>query len=472
MRALLTCLVAATALVGAGAPAPVPAKLIATPAARALRARQRTVLAAAARAYDRTNPDFSPLDPAFQAARLVGLGQSTHGSREIFRAQADLFKYLVARHGYRVLLWEDSFGPMAAVDDYVQGRTADLAPLAARLLGCWRTQETGDLFRWMRAWNEAHPQDRVRLLGIDLQKVDDRAVQDLRAALPPGDRALWEPALDQALAAAREMAPSLETLEAGQAQARTLVRRLETLACRRTDKDWLPALLAARSLEGCLVLEAASGRSDSDRFGQDVAAPTSAALATLRRDLGMAENILALLRHLPGTRFAVFAHNLHISRDACVGANLAFGAFLAESFSDPDGPWGRRGRDLYCAVGIGTRRGTVLSRSQSKLLAQMRGGPRETYGAHPLPPAVPGSLEGLLGAVGRGRDLLVDLRRTGGWLDLPMPMYVTGSTMATGDEPDPSVDAGFNYATLPPARAFDAYLFLDRTEATAQLKRF
>ena len=41
-------------------------------------------------------------------AKLVGLGESTHGTHEFFNFKSELFRQLVTDHGFNTLLFEDS----------------------------------------------------------------------------------------------------------------------------------------------------------------------------------------------------------------------------------------------------------------------------------------------------------------------------------------------------------------------------
>lgn len=62
-------------------------------------------------------PTPDGLDPLLQSigdARLVLIGEASHGTHEFYQIRADLTKALIARHGFNVVAveadWPDSFG--------------------------------------------------------------------------------------------------------------------------------------------------------------------------------------------------------------------------------------------------------------------------------------------------------------------------------------------------------------------------
>ena len=80
----------------------------------------------------------------------------------------------------RLLLMESNLAPNARLDDYVRAGIGDPAD-ALRDLSQFRNvkgDEFAGLVLWMRAWNLAHPDDMVRIAGLDAQ--DSGATRTLR----------------------------------------------------------------------------------------------------------------------------------------------------------------------------------------------------------------------------------------------------------------------------------------------------
>ncbi len=106
-------------------------------------------------------------------ARIVGMGEATHGSKEFFQMKHRLFQYLVERHGFKAIAFEMDFAEAMMFDDYIQGkRNDDLATLmkTKMLFWVWKTTEVQTLLQWMRAYNSTRAEsDRIRFFGIDCQ---------------------------------------------------------------------------------------------------------------------------------------------------------------------------------------------------------------------------------------------------------------------------------------------------------------
>lgn len=82
------------------------------------------------------SPDLAPLAAVLPGVRVVGLGEPSHGSRDVHLLKARLSAYLVEEHGLTQVAFEASTAAWAAVDDSVahggsRGRAAVRRPFAA-----------------------------------------------------------------------------------------------------------------------------------------------------------------------------------------------------------------------------------------------------------------------------------------------------------------------------------------------------
>src|SRR5690606_25695296 len=122
-------------------------------AARLQHARTRTAedLAATLQQYGEPLPDLTELDAfgamfdRFGTARVVLLGESTHGTSEFYRARAAITRRLIEHHGFSIVAVEADWPDAAQVDAWVRGRTAqDWRQDAFRrfTLWMWRNRET------------------------------------------------------------------------------------------------------------------------------------------------------------------------------------------------------------------------------------------------------------------------------------------------------------------------------------------
>lgn len=116
--------------------------------------------------------DLLPLD--FLAdAKIVGLGEATHGTKEFFETKHRIFQYMVEKFGFKAIGFEMDFAESIIFDDYIQGkRSEDLEILmrTSMIFWIWRTHEVRSLLEWMRAYNQGKSEaDRLHFYGFDCQ---------------------------------------------------------------------------------------------------------------------------------------------------------------------------------------------------------------------------------------------------------------------------------------------------------------
>ena len=110
--------------------------------------------------------DLAPLQRSIGGATVVGLGESVHGAAEQTALKVRTLRLHVERMGFRTLAWEEDWTTGTLLNDYIQGRRADLGAILRRMTGQWQSRQTADLLRWLRGYNAAHA-GRVRFFGAE-----------------------------------------------------------------------------------------------------------------------------------------------------------------------------------------------------------------------------------------------------------------------------------------------------------------
>lgn len=59
--------------------------------------------------------DLAPLRPMLSRARIVSLGESTHGTREFVKLKHRLIEYCVSELGFATIAFEANYGSMLAM---------------------------------------------------------------------------------------------------------------------------------------------------------------------------------------------------------------------------------------------------------------------------------------------------------------------------------------------------------------------
>lgn len=384
--------------------------------------------------------DLEPLRALIGDARVVMLGEATHGSREFFQLKHRVLEFLAREMGFTILAREGNFAGNLRANDYVAGTTTDsLAALQA--LGGWvsNTEEHLSLLQWMRRFNTAAPQGRaLKLYGFDMQdpwtshgdvlayltEVDPTYADSIRGAVRP----LSLPSYGSIRAYSQWPVDSLAPI--GTAFAAILARlqlRQEAYAARTSRERWGNAVMHARMV--AQSVEAWRDARGTSTGGQ--------------RQRFMAQNILAI-RALegPATRMVVSAANNHVAvGDGDFVGRRNMGAYVRDEL----------GADVV-SIGFAFNRGSFQARhSETNQVME-----------HTVGPAPEGSMSEMLARVGVPL-FLVDLRGapTSGpvaeWLRQPRPeRYAIGAAF----NPNPPRTPG---GAIVMAENFHVLLYVDVT---------
>jgi erythromycin esterase-like protein len=390
-------------------------------------------------------------------ARHYLLGEASHGTQDFYHFRSCLTKHLIEHHGLTAIAVEADWPDAYRVNRFVRGEGPDQDANAA--LGgfvrfpawMWRNTEVLSFVRWLREWNDRHPDRPVGFYGLDLYSL----MTSVRAVVAYLDR------IDPA-AATRARARYAcfdhfagDTHAYGYAVSAGIVESCEDAVVQQlTDLRNQAAAYAGRD-----------GRSAEEEF---FFAEQNALLAANAeeyyramfrgrhsswniRDTHMADTFDMLVRFLgrDGTepKLAVWAHNSHLgdARATEMGdrGELNLGQLLRE----------RHGRDVV-SIGFTTYDGTVTAASDWDADAERK----------VVRPALDGSVEDLLHAVGlRQFVLFMQDQQLGGFLT---PLL----ERAIGVIYRPQTERQSHYFSARVSEQFDALIHIDRTTALVPLE--
>ncbi|ABP56097.1 erythromycin esterase family protein [Salinispora tropica] len=388
--------------------------------------------------------DFDPLLERARDARIVMLGEATHGSHDYYRLRGELTRRLIAEGGFSFVAVE---GDWPDCDRVHRSVTADpdaaVEPRAALErferwpTWMWANAEVARFCRWLREWNGQRPEpERVGFHGLDVYSLWEsmQAIFDYLGEEAPGT-------LDAAQDAYRCFEPYGRRIEEYGAASRFVSARCE---------DEVVCLLAR------IREHAASDGADAFSAWQNAEVVTGAERYYRAmvgggpeswnvRDHHMADTLDRLLdRYGPGARGVVWAHNTHIG-DARATDMAADGMVnLGQLARD------RYGRDDVVLVGFGSHRGTVVA-------APHWGSPAEKM---IVPPAREGSVERRLHDLLPEQAVLVF-----GGADQPDWVTEPLDHRAIGVVYNPSSESWGNYQPTRLGERYDGFVWCD--EATA-----
>ena len=410
-------------------------------------------------------PPLAALEDLIGDARVVLIGESSHGTHEFYEARAEITKWLIEEKGFCAVAAEADWPDAYRVNRYVHGlgddTTADeaLSGFERFPAWMWRNVVVRDFVDWLRERNRRHKSNGRRqagFYGLDLyslhrsmhevvgylERVDPRAAARARDRYACFDHASADDGQAYGFSAAFGAGPLCEN----QAIEQLVDIQRNALAYARMDgliaeDELFYAQQNAQTVRNAEVYYRAmfSGRVTSWNL----------------RDKHMAQTLDALLEHLdrhhdmPPARIVVWAHNSHVgdarATEVWADGQLTLGQLVRQRH-------GGRAR----LVGFSTYTGTVTAASEWGGVAERKA----------VRPALNGSIEELLHETGHAAFLVS--ARTGPGAAEALSTVRLGR--AIGVIYLPATERQSHYFHVRPADQFDAMIHIDRTRALQPLE--
>ena len=385
--------------------------------------------------------DLTGLDRLIGDARIVALGEASHGTAEFFQMKHRLLEYLVERKGFTVFAIEGNWPEALVADRFIKTGQGDAgAALAAMYFWTWQTEEVSALLRWMRHYNATRGERSIlSFAGFDMQvpNVAMKRVIDFLDRTSSADR--------DAVCALYDGMEKLEKwgseIPAGE-NTRLADRASKALDLIEAQREML--VMASTPEEYRDLRQAA--RIELQAFARRTGVPGA------ERDRAMAANVCWLIEEaFPGQKIVLWAHNGHIGTD--IGSSeKSMGKYLRYRYGDQ-----------MVVMGFATHHGGVRARRTEEGRIQ----PGQPVAA-PLAPARTVSVEALFQETGVPRFIL-DLRdlpkdrAVGAWLAKPRLHRSIGAVY----DPDRASNY-YEHVRLP--EMYDCIVFIAESTAAKPLK--
>jgi erythromycin esterase len=107
------------------------------------------------------------------SARIIGLGENSHGSSTVYRAKFSLIKHMVTEMQFTIFILEAPVYELDKVNDYVLFGKGTLKEAVRNLVyGPWQVKEFEAIIEWIRIHNQ-RTKSKVKIFGMDMQNSDD-----------------------------------------------------------------------------------------------------------------------------------------------------------------------------------------------------------------------------------------------------------------------------------------------------------
>jgi erythromycin esterase-like protein len=411
--------------------------------------------------FEPTSGGLAPIVESIGDARLVLIGEATHGTHEFYGARAELTKALIERKGFNLIAVEADWPDAYRVNRWVQHAAAETGAMAAlddftrfpRWM--WRNRDVVAFVEWLRGHNDSRqPSSRVGFYGLDLYSLHT--------------------SIDAVLAYLRKIDPDAAN------RARYRYGCLEDFGEDPQAYGYAAAIGLSRSCEDDVVAQlvelrrraadyaSRDGRVAADEyfFAEQNARLVRNAEEYYRamfggrveswnlRDTHMMETLEALLTHVRNTsgdaRAVIWAHNSHLgdarATDMAARGELNLGQLARQAYGE-----------AAFLIGFTTHTGTVTAASNWDEPAQRRR----------VRPSMAGSYERLFHDAGMGR-LRLQLREGQAREALNAPRL----ERAIGVIYRPDTERVSHYFRARLSDQFDAVLHIDDTSALEPLERW
>jgi erythromycin esterase-like protein/predicted phosphoribosyltransferase len=410
-------------------------------------------------------PPWEALEELIGDARIVLIGEASHGTHEFYEARAEITKWLIEEKGFCGVAAEADWPDAYRVNRYVRGEGRDesadqsLSGFERFPAWMWRNTVVRDFVDWLHAHNGRRRGENRReagFYGLDLyslhrsmrevinylENVDPAAAQRARIRYACFDHASADDGQAYGFAAA---------FGAGLSCERQAVEQLVELQRNALEYARRDGLLAEDEL--FYAQQNAQTVRDAEVYYR--AMFSGRVTSWNLRDQHMAHTLLALLTHLDErattepARIVVWAHNSHVgdARATEVGADgqLTLGQLVREKF-------GEQSR----LIGFTTHAGTVTAASEWGGIAERK----------VVRPALYGSVEELFHEVDMPSFLVAPVISRA----VAEPLDVVRLGRAIGVIYLPATERQSHYYHVRPGEQFDAMIHIDRTTALEPLE--
>lgn len=418
-----------------------------------LDALPRLIADAAETLPDIDDEAFGALFDRFGDARVVCLGEASHGTSEFYRARAAISRRLIERHGFNIVAVEADWPDAATVDRYVRHRPwreGERKAFERFPTWMWRNQEFDAFVRWTRGHNgDLRHEQMCGFYGLDLYNLSGsmRAVIDFLEQEDPELARLahrrygcldpW--AEDPALYGRNALVEGYARCEVGVIEMLTdlLQKQVDCLApeC----DEWLDAAANARLVKDAEAYYRIMYHGSAESWNL--------------RDTHMFETLNMILESKgPGAKAIVWAHNSHIGNAAFTDMGmhrqeLNIGQLVKDK-------WDTRAR----LIGFGTHTGTVAAADDWD----------EPMKIKRVRPSLPGSQERMSHDSGVP-SFLLDLREGEVGRGLREELLEPRLERFIGVIYRPETERWSHYSEAILPRQFDSWLWFDETSAVTPL---
>ncbi|REC43188.1 erythromycin esterase family protein [Chryseobacterium sp. 5_R23647] len=251
--------------------------------------------------------DSLVFDKFFSNAKIVGLGEASHGSSEIFKIKDKLTRYIFQKNNGGVFSIEASMPNSILLNEYIiNGNKTGKEYLMNIKSWIYQTDEILSMVEWMKKYNDKHA-EKIRFTGFDNTTYTGSAVQlkmlMSKYKIPDDDLIALFKNLNDFSKLERNQLSEKKSIKSEALIELNKIKALSSNISDEEDKSWF--------LQHIILLDQHLNNTYLDR------------------NRYMADNILWLINKYPESTFVLWAHNSHLKK-----TDEETGKFLKEKLKD------------------------------------------------------------------------------------------------------------------------------------------
>ena len=376
-------------------------------------------------------------------AKIVLLGEASHGTSEFYTWRTAISKRLIQEKGFSFIAVEGDWTDSYKVNNFIKGEKKDSAAAITVLkeynrwpTWLWANYETASLVTWLNNYNQEISKQKIGFYGLDVFNIAEAAME-IKQYMAAADTSAIN-AINRFLQCFKpftgdeqEYARSSTATRNCSAQAQALLQTIRSLPIAKNTGESVFAMLqnAQVVFDGELYLRTSKG---------------NAVRSWNLRDNHMVETIAGLLKlYGPGSKAIIWAHNNHAGDAAYATMHWSGKTNAAQQLRN------KYGKENVFSVGFGTYNGTVIA-------SEKWGTP---YQKMQLAAAADSSWEQRMHLLNADNKIILskEIRSYPGMLKW-IPQVAVGVIY------HPMQKAGTYSLSIVPNR-YDAYIFIDNTNA-------
>jgi erythromycin esterase len=274
--------------------------------------------------FNRSISALSNLENIIKDAKIVAVGEPTHGTKEAVITKLQIFKYLVERKGFNTFVLESEMSDSELLNNFIRGSDnySKKSLINMSLPAIWRNKEMFEIFEWMREYNKTND-NKLIFWGVDMQF----ASTSLKNIFSFGSK--YDKTITQILLnVSTEIEDIRKVREESEKQKKINILKKNCQYLRQYFSENESTYSKTYNMDSLKWV-----KQNIELLNQSLPMFLVQSGKSIYRDSCMASNVKWVFNNYPKTKMVLSAHNFHVTKDKEFMGNILLKFFKAKYFS-------------------------------------------------------------------------------------------------------------------------------------------